>query len=333
MKKAFLLCLVAVFGVCAVLAAPSYIKSKYVGTQVITPSYVTYCDTVVANGVVAYKDQQVLTSSVPIVASKIYFNEGDAVEKGDVIADVDVLYSAFNAISTISTMAQTSSQLSSSFSELAPLLSQIPSGLLDQSNFSFLDSSFNLPDKIIATTSGRLTSMNLSTYLPATELVTIIPSNQMVAEVLVPEEEISKIKLDQTAKIYGSAFPTTCYEGTVTKIAQTATKKSATNSQTIVKVQVSFSGDEKIKSGYNVKAQIGASDEREMLVLPYSAINQDGDSEFVYCFENSRAVKKNIVAGVETQDCVEIISGINPNDKVLLDSTKIKQNLQRISID
>ncbi len=333
MKKPLLLCLVAVFGVCSVLATPGYIKSKYITSTVITPRYITYCDTVEASGVISYKDQQVLTSSVPIVASKIYFKEGDTVKKGDVIADVDVLSSAFNAVSSISALAQMSTSLTSSISELAPLLSQLPENIPMQMDFPLSDLSFDLPDKIVATASGTLHSLNISTHAPTTELATIIPSKQMIAEISVSEDDISKIALGQTAKVYGSAFPDRYYVGTVTDIAKTATKTSELNSKTVVKVQISFSGDQKVKSGYNIKAKIGSSPERQMLVLPYSAINQDDFSEFVYCFENSRAVKKQVVTGIETQDCVEIVSGIDQDDKVLQDSTKIKQNLQRISID
>ncbi len=328
MKKPLLLCIVAVLGVCVVSSAPSYIKSKYVGASIITPRYITYCDTVEASGVVSYKDQQVLTSSVPIVASKIYFKEGDTVKKGDIIADVDVLSSVFNTISSINALSQMSTSLTSSISDLAPLLSQMPTDLSFNSDFSL-----DLPSKVIATADGTVHSINLSTLSPATELATIIPSNQMVAEITVPEEDISKVKLGQTAQIYGSAFPGTYYVGTVTDIAKTATKTSELNSQTVVKVQILFDGDEKVKSGYNIRAKIGSSPERQVLALPYSAINQDDSSEYVYCFENSRAVKKQVVTGVETQDCVEIVSGITQYDKVLLDSTKIEQDLQRISIN
>ncbi len=333
MKRPLIVCLVAVFGVCLICYAPSYTKSKYTPTTVITPTYITYCDTIEANGVVSYKDQQVLTSSVPIVASKIYFSDGEFVNKGDVIADVDILSSVFNTMSSISTLSQMSSSFTNSVSDLESFVTQLPNDMLQNLDLSLDNLSFDLPDKVVATASGNIYSINLSTHTPSTELATIVPSNQMIAQISVREEDISKIALGQSAQIYGSAFPGRYYEGKVTNIAKTATKTSGLNSQTVVKVEISFQGDDKIKSGYNIKAKIGSSEQRQILALPYSAIDQDDSTEYVYCFENSRAVKKPITTGVETLDCVEIVCGVEYGDKVLLDSTDIKRDLQHISIN
>jgi hypothetical protein len=53
-------------------------------------------------------------------------------------------------------------------------------------------------------------------------------------------------------------------------------------------------------------------------VVPYEAISQDeNNKEFVFAIQNSRAVKKEVVTGLENDAGIEILQGINSQDIII----------------
>lgn len=65
------------------------------------------------------------------------------------------------------------------------------------------------------------------------------------------------------------------------------------------------------------------SDPRKICVLPYNAIGQDEEGEYVYLLEDGAAVKHKIFTGAEFSDGTEVIKGATINDKVFLDPEDI----------
>ena len=62
---------------------------------------------------------------------------------------------------------------------------------------------------------------------------------------------------------------------------------------------------------------------REICVVPYSAIGQDDDGEYVCVYENGGSVRRSIDTGAEFADGAEVISGVSPNDVIFKDPEKI----------
>ena len=59
--------------------------------------------------------------------------------------------------------------------------------------------------------------------------------------------------------------------------------------------------------------------------MAYKAVRQDKDgTEYVYVFRDGVAVRKDIVTGLELSDGIEVLSGLLPEDKVLMSQEEIE---------
>lgn len=138
-------------------------------------------------------------------------------------------------------------------------------------------------------------------------------------QVYVPEQDISKVTVGQTAEITGSAFPDSVYKGEVEKISEIASKIQAGSIQkTAVEVKIKIDGPyDELKHGYTAAVKLITSQPDIMTVLPYEAVNQDADGEFVYIFSGGRAYKRYIETGREFTDGVELKTRINESEKIV----------------
>jgi membrane fusion protein (multidrug efflux system) len=122
-----------------------------------------------------------------------------------------------------------------------------------------------------------------------------------------------------------SAYPNDVFTGTVSKIAGSARSQySGAVLETVVDVLISpDSTDPRLCSGLTADVRFQLSDPRKICVLPYNAIGQDEEGEYVYLLEDGAAVKHKIFTGAEFSDGTEVIKGATINDKVFLDPEDI----------
>ena len=115
-------------------------------------------------------------------------------------------------------------------------------------------------------------------------------SGEAFVQVFVPEQDISRVELGQTAEITGDAFPEKMYAGTVEEIADTAIRVQSGNvSQTAVEVTVKIDEtDDTLKQGYTASVKLITSEPSMMTVVPYEAVNQDTGGEYVYVLREGR---------------------------------------------
>lgn len=138
-------------------------------------------------------------------------------------------------------------------------------------------------------------------------------------QTFIPEQDISGVKLGQTAEITGSAFPDKVYSGKVEKISDTAVQIQAGNlKQTAVEVKVAIdeSGDE-LKQGYTANVKLITSEQSIMTVVPYEAVNQDGGGEYVYILRDGRAYKRYVETGRELSEGLELKTAIAENEEII----------------
>lgn len=138
-------------------------------------------------------------------------------------------------------------------------------------------------------------------------------------QVYVPEQDISKVAVGQSAEITGEAFPGITYAGTVDKIADAATKVQAGNLQkTVVEVTVEVNEpDEILKHGYTASVKLCTSEPSIMTLVPYEAVDQDDEGEFVYILNDGKAYKLYVETGRELSDGVELKTYIGDNERII----------------
>lgn len=293
---------------CAALAAgvsylPAAVEASVPAAVSISPTEVYYSESVNTSGTLCYIGQGDVTSALPLVLSEFEVEEGDHVEVGDVIARVDRKASE----TFISSLGKVS-QLAAATASLSTAMSLIP-------------------EEITAGRSGTVisTAGAGAAVESGTSIATIAGTDSLVLTSAVSELNIARIQPGQPVEFTLSAYPDDVFTGTVSKIAGSARSQySGAVLETVVDVLIyPDSTDPRLRSGLTADVRFQLSDPRKICVLPYNAIGQDEEGEYVYLLEDGAAVKHKIFTGAEFSDGTEVIKGATINDKVFLDPEDI----------
>ena len=293
---------------CAALAAgvsylPAAVEASVPAAVSISPTEVYYSESVNTSGTLCYIGQGDVPSALPLVLSEFEVEEGDHVEVGDVIARVDRKASE----TFISSLGKVS-QLAAATASLSTAMSLIP-------------------EEITADRSGTVisTAGAGAAVESGTSIATIAGTDSLVLTSAVSELNIARIQPGQPVEFTLSAYPDDVFTGTVSKIAGSARSQySGAVLETVVDVLISpDSTDPRLRSGLTADVRFQLSDPRKICVLPYNAIGQDEEGEYVYLLEDGAAVKHKIFTGAEFSDGTEVIKGATINDKVFLDPEDI----------
>lgn len=293
---------------CAAIAAgvsylPAAVEASVPAAVSISPTEVYYSESVNTSGTLCYIGQGDVTSALPLVLSEFEVEEGDHVEVGDVIARVDRKASE----TFISSLGKVS-QLAAATASLSTAMSLIP-------------------EEITADRSGTVisTAGAGAAVESGTSIATIAGTDSLVLTSAVSELNIARIQPGQPVEFTLSAYPDDVFTGTVSKIAGSARSQySGAVLETVVDVLISpDTTDPRLCSGLTADVRFQLSDPRKICVLPYNAIGQDEEGEYVYLLEDGAAVKHKIFTGAEFSDGTEVIKGATINDKVFLDPEDI----------
>lgn len=293
---------------CAALAAgvsylPAAVEASVPAAVSISPTEVYYSESVNTSGTLCYIGQGDVTSALPLVLSEFEVEEGDHVEVGDVIARVDrkVSETFISSLGKVSQLAAATASLSTAMSLI--------------------------PEEITADRSGTVisTAGAGAAVESGTSIATIAGTDSLVLTSAVSELNIARIQPGQPVEFTLSAYPDDVFTGTVSKIAGSARSQySGAVLETVVDVLISpDSTDPRLRSGLTADVRFQLSDPRKICVLPYNAIGQDEEGEYVYLLEDGAAVKHKIFTGAEFSDGTEVIKGATINDKVFLDPEDI----------
>lgn len=293
---------------CAALAAgvsylPAAVEASVPAAVSISPTEVYYSESVNTSGTLCYIGQGDVTSALPLVLSEFEVEEGDHVEVGDVIARVD-------------------RKASETFISSLGKVSQLAAATASLSNAMSL-----IPEEITADRSGTVisTAGAGAAVESGTSIATIAGTDSLVLTSAVSELNIARIQPGQPVEFTLSAYPDDVFTGTVSKIAGSARSQySGAVLETVVDVLISpDTTDPRLRSGLTADVRFQLSDPRKICVLPYNAIGQDEEGEYVYLLEDGAAVKHKIFTGAEFSDGTEVIKGATINDKVFLDPEDI----------
>lgn len=300
-----------IVGVCAAASVmisgiPKAVQSNTEVFRTLSPDTREFTETVSGNGELSFSEQHDITSSLPLVIKQFSVKEGDLVNVGDTIAEVDRKSSAalIESLGKVSALAISAANLSTAIALL--------------------------PDTITSDCTGRVISTSGSgcAVQSGSSIATIAAKDELVVTAAISELDIADVAVGQTAQFRLSAYPNDIFTGTVSSIANVARSQyNGSVLETVVDVQIlPGSADSRLKAGLTAQADIALSKPHTVLVLPYSAIGQDDSGEYVWVYENNSAVRKSIATGHEFSDGAEIISGITAECTILDNPEKIAIN-------
>jgi len=132
----------------------------------------------------------------------------------------------------------------------------------------------------------------------------------------VPAEHLRHVRVHQSAVVSSDAYPGRTFTGEVIAIAPAV--DPATNAA-LARIRVTNT-DRLLKVGMFAQASIPIQERRGVLTVSPSAVSKTDEGAFVYVVSGEVASRTPVKLGLETADGVELLSGVNEGQKVLISS-------------
>ncbi len=161
--------------------------------------------------------------------------------------------------------------------------------------------------------------VNLPHYTPDVKveqgkpMVGVMDYARMYMDVNLPESAINDIKESQPVFITHYTLPRDTLKGTITELSPAISMETRTFKGKI------FIQNEKMKlrPGMFVKADIIVDRADSAIVIPKNIIQTQRNRKYVYIVEKNTAIRRDINTGMEDENNVEILQGLNVNDNLV----------------
>ncbi len=171
---------------------------------------------------------------------------------------------------------------------------------------------------IYAPCDGTVTELNITEGGMVTNgasVATISNLSAMKVAINVDEYSILDTGAGSSVKIMIDSIGKS-YESTITRVSDTA---SLNNGVSYFEATVDFTADEYVKSGMSVEVRLTSTDKKDVLTISADALHYNDDNTAYVLVKNGDTQEiRNIETGVTDGNYVEILSGLEPEDIVLV---------------
>jgi len=151
----------------------------------------------------------------------------------------------------------------------------------------------------------------------AQTVISFLPEKPFQIETEIYEEDVTILKIGNPVEISLVAFPDEIVMGTVSSIDPV---EKIINGVVYYKVSIDFDNEiDELKSGMTADISIITSEEKDILVIPESALLKNNGNYLTKVLERNEVKEYETEIGMRGDEgMVEILSGINDGDKIVL---------------
>lgn len=280
-------------------------------------------DKVESVGTVRAREAVTITSKVAGIVETIHFTEGQRVEAGDALVQLDaaalraeldqaraLLDDARNQLSRARQL-QPGQTIAAQRLETLEALSRQAEGRVRQATARLEEL------RVIAPFSGRVGLRQVSPgalIQPGTTITTLDDTSKVRIEFSVPEVHLARIRVGSGVAARSSAYGERRFEGQVTVIDTRV--DPATRS---VRVISEFdNSDEALRQGMFMTVELVLEERERALLVAEEAIDPMGDRAFVYVVRDGRARRQEVRLGLRLPGEVEIREGLTAGEPVVV---------------
>jgi len=170
---------------------------------------------------------------------------------------------------------------------------------------------------IVAPFSGRVTARmtQLGQHVrPGDELFQITDFDPLIARIYLPERDVLGLEEGRTVQIRLDAADQVSFAGRIRQISPVVDTSTGT-----VKVTVEATEPPNlVRPGSFVSVNIVRESHPEALLLPREAVLRELQKAHVFVAEDDVAEKRSVTLGLEEGDLIEVISGVEAGDQVIV---------------
>ncbi len=161
-----------------------------------------------------------------------------------------------------------------------------------------------------------------------TPMVTLENNNNLLVNFSVPQSQSALLNTNQQVKFTVDAYPDKTFYGTVTFISPSVNTTTRT-----IAIQALFDNKKNLLSAgmfTHVLQQIGTTS--HAMLVPDEAISADIKGYYVYLDIQNRAIKTYITTGTSIKNLVEVTSGLNSQDMIIISGIQKLQDGSNITV-
>jgi len=288
----------------------------------------TVWETLSSPGTITANEQVEIKAETDGIVQEINFDEGERVEKGRMLVKLDETKLA-------ATVAEAEANLKLSQANYDRAQQLVRDKLISQQEFEQIGSIFavnradvdlklrQLKDaRVYAPFAGIVGARQISpgqVISRNSTLTWVVNLDTVKVEVKVPERHLRQLKLGQPMEFTVAAFPGEKFRGEVYFISPQIDEGTRT---ALIKARIPNS-DAKLRGGMFAGLDLTLQTRESAIVIPEPALMSNGDNFSVFVVdEKGNAQVRPIEVGLRLPGRVEVLKGLNPGDKVVVEGTQ-----------
>jgi len=159
-------------------------------------------------------------------------------------------------------------------------------------------------------------------------LVKIMDYRKLFMEFQLPEKELRHISVNQKVRVLNYALPDDTLYGMISQLSPAISPdtRNFKGSLTIL------NDDLRLRPGSYIKAEIITEKKDSTIVIPKSIIVSRQRGKTVFVVDQSSAMERVITTGLENPDSVEVIKGLQMNDRIVIEGFETLGNRSKVKI-
>lgn len=266
-----------------------------------------------------------ITSKTTNMVTAIRFSDGDSVQAGQVLVELDRGQVAADLAATNAAFEESRSQFNRSKDLIA-------TQVVSKSQYDQLEATMKANEARVQAAKARLDDtyirapftgrvglrrVSLGTLIsPGTVITTLDDTSSIKVDFSVPESYVSQLRDGQAVSTRTNAWPGRNFNGKVVSVDSRV--DPATRSVT-VRAMVP-NRDAALKPGMFLTVSV-TQDHRPALVIPEEALVPEQARQFVYVVTGAKVAKREVTLGRREPGFVEIASGVTAGDAVVVEGT------------
>jgi membrane fusion protein, multidrug efflux system len=159
-------------------------------------------------------------------------------------------------------------------------------------------------------------------------LVKIMDYKKLYMEFQLPEKDLAHVSVEQKVRILNYALPDDTLFGTISQLSP-AISPDTRNFTGILTIP---NDDLRLRPGSYIKAEIITQKKDSVIVIPKSIIVSRQRGKTVFTIDQNTAMERVITTGLENPDSVEVIKGLQMNDRVVIEGFETLGNRSKVKI-
>jgi membrane fusion protein (multidrug efflux system) len=256
-----------------------------------------------------------IAPSIPAKINSIKVKEGDWVEKGDILIEMDN-----------TNLAQIRAQFENLEKNYLRMKQLLQKEAIDKSTFDEIESAYlatkanyeNIKENTILTApfAGVVTFISQKegeqfNSMASPALIRIADLSKMKAKLSIPDTQINLIKWGDPAIITSDSHPDEQFIGKITMVSQEAEQMSG-KFRTEIAVD---NPDNKLRHNQFARITIQAKTSENAIVVPPQAVLEE---KFAFVVTNGTVERREVKTGLENEHELEIIEGIAAEESVVV---------------